>query len=318
MCPANLACRADSRIPASDPALRIPACELPSRTAPASPRERTRLAIPPCEPRRAVPPCELPRRTPTSDPAIRAISVWACSRRPSPYTGRRASPLRSVRQNAREVRSQRLAVARYRSDAFPKGPLTGKMPVRGKILPPCIQNELVLARFARYASENRRKAPFGNAPREDLAAKAPFSLRAPLESRMARKSCHPLMILAFRWQDAFPEGWDALFLLLRWCEFGRSCLAGKPPVPSLSSGRSPSTAFPGGWRAFTFPLRRIEAEHKKGDPRGSPFCWLDASRLALAVQAGWFWRCELALTALVPRLLAQVAGRLALAVRPTC
>ena len=167
MCPANLACRADSRIPASDPALRIPACELPSRTAPASPGERTRLAIPPCEPRRAVPPCELPRRTPTSDPAIRAISVWACSRRPSPYTGRRASPLRSVRQNAREVRSQRLvvarfrrgacsggdpwqdfavvcsrtlgdgkmlakcvfrrlAVARYRSDAFPKGPLTGK------------------------------------------------------------------------------------------------------------------------------------------------------------------------------------------------
>lgn len=132
--------------------------------------------------------------------------------------------------------SRRSTVARYRSDAFPKGPRTKKMPVRGKILPPCIQNELVLARFARYASENRRKAPFGNAPREDLAVKVPFSLRGPLESRMARKSCHPLTILAFRWRGAFPEGWDALSLLLWWCGLGRPCLAGKPPVLSLSSG----------------------------------------------------------------------------------
>ena len=110
------------------------------------------------------------------------------------------------------------------------------MPVRGKILPPCIQNELVLARFARYASEKRRKAPSENASREDLAAKGPFSLRGPLESRMARKFCHPLMILAFRWRGAFPEGWDALSLLLWWCGLGRPCLAGKPPVLSLSSG----------------------------------------------------------------------------------
>ena len=132
--------------------------------------------------------------------------------------------------------SRRSTVARYRSDAFPKGPRTKKMPVRGKILPTCIQNELVLARFARYASENRRKAPFGNAPREDLAVKVPFSLRGPLESRMARKSCHPLTISAFRWRGAFPEGWDALSLLLWWCGLGRPCLAGKPPVLSLSSG----------------------------------------------------------------------------------
>lgn len=75
--------------------------------------------------------------------------------------------------------SGRSTVARYRSDAFPKGPRTEKMPVRGKILPPCIQNELVLARFARYASENRRKAPFGNTPREDLAAKGPFRCAGP-------------------------------------------------------------------------------------------------------------------------------------------
>lgn len=44
------------------------------------------------------------------------------------------------------------------------------------------------------------------------------------------------MILAFRWRGAFPEGWDALSLLLWWCGLGRPCLAGKPPVLSLSSG----------------------------------------------------------------------------------
>ena len=142
--------------------------------------------------------------------------------------------------------SGRSTVARYCSDAFPKGPRTGKMPVRGKISPPCIQNELVLARFARYASENRRKAPFGNAPREDLAVKGPFSLLGPLESRMARKSCHPLTISAFRWRGAFPEGWDALSLLLWWCGLGRPCLVGKLLVSSLSSGRSPSICL--SWR----------------------------------------------------------------------
>ena len=229
--------------------------------------------------------------------------------------------------------SRRSTVARYRSDAFPKGPRTKKMPVRGKILPPCIQNELVLARFARYASENRRKAPFGNAPREDLAVKVPFSLRGPLESRMARKSCHPLTISAFRWRGAFPEGRDALSLLLRWCEFGRPCLAGKPPVPSLSSGRSPNAAFPGGWRAFTFPLRRIRAEHKKGDPCGSPLlvgCELTGSsgckpvgpsgaiRLALAVRSGWLWRCDPVGSGGCEPVSSNGGSWLTLAVRPTC
>lgn len=302
------------------------------RTAPAKPGERPRH---PCHQR--IGPLSAPISTHRTSRFSLALGATKCSRSTLPASGsgkippwcvpRRRSVARfrrSVFPNARCDRMlakcvfRRLTVARYRSDAFPKGPWTGKAPLSGKISPSCIQNELALARFARYASEKRRKAPFGNASERYLAAKAPFSLRAPLESRMVRKSCHPLMILAFRWRDAFPEGWDAQSLLLRWCEPGRPCLGGGPPVPSLSSGRSPNTAFPGGWRAFTFPLRRIEAGHKKGDPRGSPFCWLGVSRLALAVQAGWSWRCELALTALVPRLLAQVAGRLALAVRPTC
>ena len=107
-------------------------------------------------------------------------------------------------QNAREMRSPasdsgkisprcvfgRRSVAAFSLHAFPKGPRTGKTPVRGNISPPCIQNELALARYARRASEKPRKQSSGNTPREDLARKGPFSLRAPLRSCTARRSCH--------------------------------------------------------------------------------------------------------------------------------
>ncbi len=107
-------------------------------------------------------------------------------------------------QNARELRSPasdsgkisprcvfgRRSVAAFSLHAFPKGPRTGKMPVRGSISPPCIQNELASARYSRHASEKPRKRAFGNTPREDLAMKGPFSLRGPLESCTARRSCH--------------------------------------------------------------------------------------------------------------------------------
>ena len=81
-------------------------------------------------------------------------------------------------------------VAAFSLHAFPKGLRTGKAPVRGNISPPCIRNELVLARYARHASEKPCKQPSGNTLREDLAAKGPFSLHAPLESCTARISCH--------------------------------------------------------------------------------------------------------------------------------
>ena len=45
---------------------------------------------------------------------------------------------------------------------------------RGNISPACIQIQLILARYARHASEKPRKAPLGNAPREHLAAKGRF------------------------------------------------------------------------------------------------------------------------------------------------
>ena len=120
-------------------------------------------------------------------------------------------------QNAREMRSpgvrqwQDLAVVRFRGSsrgeivpwcvpgrrsvaafslhAFPKGPRTGKAPVRGNISPPCIRNELALARYARHVSEKPRKSPSEDTPREDLARKGPFSLRGPFRSCTARRSC---------------------------------------------------------------------------------------------------------------------------------
>ena len=66
-------------------------------------------------------------------------------------------------------------LAKYHPDAFPKEPWTGKTPFHGKISPPCIQNELVLARYAPHVFKMPCKAPFGNTSRGYLAIKAPFS-----------------------------------------------------------------------------------------------------------------------------------------------
>ena len=85
----------------------------------------------------------------------------------------------------------RQSVASFALHASRKWPRTGKSPVRGKIRAPCIRNELALAGYARHASEKPRKSPFGNARREDLARKDPFSLHGPLESCTAHRFCHP-------------------------------------------------------------------------------------------------------------------------------
>ena len=71
-----------------------------------------------------------------------------------------------------------------------KWPRSGKRPLRGNISPPCIQNELALARYACHVSEMPRKSPSEDTSREDLARKGPLSLHRPLESCTARRSCH--------------------------------------------------------------------------------------------------------------------------------
>ena len=80
----------------------------------------------------------------------------------------------------------RQSVASFALHASRKRPRTGKSPVRGSILPPCIQNELAMAGYARYASEKPRKPPFGNARREDLARKGSFRCTGP--SNHARRA----------------------------------------------------------------------------------------------------------------------------------
>ena len=84
-------------------------------------------------------------------------------------------------------------MARLRPGAFPKGPRTGKTPVRGNISPACIQIQLILARYACHASEKPRRAPLGNTPREHLAAKGRF--RRPKPSNHARRT----NLAALRW-----------------------------------------------------------------------------------------------------------------------
>ena len=84
-------------------------------------------------------------------------------------------------------------MARYRPDAFPKGPRTGKTPVRGNISPACIQIQLILARYARHVSGKPRRAPLGNAPCEHLADKGRF--RRPKPPNHARRA----NLAALRW-----------------------------------------------------------------------------------------------------------------------
>lgn len=84
-----------------------------------------------------------------------------------------------------------LTMAIFCPDVPQKRPRTGKRPLRGNISPPCIQNELALARYACHVSEKPCKSPLEDTPREYLARKGPFSLHKPLESCTARRSCHP-------------------------------------------------------------------------------------------------------------------------------
>lgn len=52
------------------------------------------------------------------------------------------------------------------------------------------KNELALTRYACHVSEKPCKSSLEDTPREYLARKGPFSLRKPLESCTARRSCH--------------------------------------------------------------------------------------------------------------------------------
>ena len=121
---------------------------------------------------------------------------WPCSRyRPQPTALPRAREMHSQAPGGGDMLTLCvpgcLTMAIFCPDVSQKRPWTRKRPFPGNISPPCIQNELALARSARHVSEKSCKSPLEDTPREYLARKGPFSLHGPLESCIVRRSCHP-------------------------------------------------------------------------------------------------------------------------------
>ena len=120
---------------------------------------------------------------------------WPCSRyRPQPTALPRAREMHSQAPGGGDMLTlcvpRCLTMAIFCPGVSQKWPRTGKGPLRGNISPPCIQNELVLARYARHVFEKPCKSPLEDTLREYLARTGPFSLHKPLESCTARRSCH--------------------------------------------------------------------------------------------------------------------------------
>ena len=82
---------------------------------------------------------------------------WPCSRyRPQPTALPRAREMHSRASGGGDMLTlcvpRCLAAAIFCPDVSQKRPRTGKRPLPGNISPPCIQNELALARSARHVS----------------------------------------------------------------------------------------------------------------------------------------------------------------------
>ena len=71
------------------------------------------------------------------------------------------------------------AVARYRPDAFPKGPRTGKAPVRGNISPPCIQIQLIWQDMRGMYPKSPAKRRWGTHRASILPPRGVFAVRGP-------------------------------------------------------------------------------------------------------------------------------------------
>ena len=180
----------------------------------------------------------------------------------------------------------RRSVAAFSLHAFPKGPRTGKAPVRGNISPPCIRNELASARYARHVSEKPRKQPFENTPREDLARKGPFSLRGPFRSCTARRSCRR-SALAGCWALCVKGLGPGCVSALRIAADGPACrhgislrsaaaaypAANASPCGTLrSQSRSPAAIAPSCSRRPAL-FRSAAASHDPAHKKRPAFCW---------------------------------------------
>ena len=197
-----------------------------------------------------------------------------------------------------------LAMARYRPDAFPccrpwrdcapmrsraagrgkivprcvpEGASDGKTPIRGNISPPCIQIQLILARYACYVSKKPRKAPLGNTPREHLADKGRF--RRPKPSNHARRTnlatlrwtcpCAGAPARATASRDRLSTAWPLL----------RDAHPGASPIPATCQCLPPANACrlpcplqpeTSRRRASAAVIRRMACSSAK--PRGTADC----------------------------------------------
>ena len=152
------------------------------------------------------------RRSPS--PAFGAVFLRGGRQLFGAGESRRSSMARSSRMRSRATGSGnilarcvpgRSTMARFRRGAFPGGnpwqffhsmhPESGlgreNRQFAARFARHASENGLALAGYARHASEMSRKSPLEDTPREDPARKGHFSLHGPLESRMARESCHP-------------------------------------------------------------------------------------------------------------------------------
>lgn len=119
-------------------------------------------------------------------PSIHATSVLC----PRCHLGEQR--LASLEPNGAQCIPQCLTMAINLRHVFSRRPLTEITPLSGNISLPCIQNELVLARFARRVSKKPCKPLFGNTHSENLARKGPFFSPEASKSYIVCISCHPV------------------------------------------------------------------------------------------------------------------------------
>jgi hypothetical protein len=85
----------------------------------------------------------------------------------------------------------RQSVASFALHASQKWSRTGKSPVRGKIRAPCIRKRAGFGKICAPCIRNAPQIAVGRYTARRSCQEGPLSLHGPLESRTARRSCHP-------------------------------------------------------------------------------------------------------------------------------
>ena len=131
-------------------------------------------------------------------------------------------------------------MAIFRRDVFPKGLRTGKTPLRGKISPRCMQNQLILARSASYVCLKPGKRSWGIHLTNILPGRASFPVRS-------SQIMHNEQLLPLFCGSAFCAG-----------AHRQRCGSGR--IEAL-------------WSPFTWRCKREPAWRRAGKVRAAPLAW---------------------------------------------